>query len=301
MVLQEGSTMRKYLTLSLIVSVSVITIIVIFPASTIRGETKKAVKISKSQIEASKLSAATSRVGQVFERVSLDQGVKLSPEAKEILIKEIIVDGKYKGIPPDRMGISESEAKKLTGAIASKAEKGEVTANSINSFIIEDKIKRVNATIPENISKYATDFNVRLIKGTEGIIQKDLEMQTKAMAESSLSVSEIKDRNVGYLKAIYSATSSQILDPAEYGKLRYSIFPSLIKVTIHSIPSGSNVETGGVAIGETSIVEKSFEPEKKYIFIFKQSGYKTSEREYFVTLHPPKQELTEVLIEEKME
>ncbi|MDO9287179.1 MAG: hypothetical protein Q7T83_00145, partial [Thermodesulfovibrionales bacterium] len=217
--------------------------------------------------------------------------------------------GKYKGESPDKISISPSEAEELINAIKTKTKKAEVTRELTNSIIIEKKIKQVNLTLSQDIYRNAEASGVTLSKGVEELIKSDLEMQTKEMAKSGLSTTEIKDRNQGYLRAIYTAISTNSLnkasfDKASFDKARYQnaksiIFKPLIKLTITSSPEGSDVEVSNTPIGKTAIQEKQFESNKEYTFIFRLPGYKISERKYFVNSYPPQQKLDEILIKEE--
>jgi hypothetical protein len=259
----------------------------------------KAMNPASSKRGATDFSSQTKAVERLINESREGGKLDLSPESKEIIVKEIIGAETYKGNRPSKMSNSESEANKLINAIASEAKGRKVTPDIAATVIAEEKIKVVQSELPEEIAKAAKMSGVSLTAGVTKLVQKDLLKQTERGAKSGLSLKEIRSRNDGYLRAIYSYSPAKILNEKGYKQVKATIFTPLIKLTIYSLPSEADVEISGIPIGKTTIKSKPFEPDKEYTFIFKRSKCKTSTRKYFITEYPPEQEFTEILIEGK--
>lgn len=258
----------------------------------------KSRKPSNAEIDTTDLSVAGDNIEQVFSKAAEAKKLNFSPEAKDVIIKEIINRESYKGVPSLQMSMSYLESVQLVDAIAIKARGEMVTADLVISVIVEEKVKQIREMLPDEISQSASISGIELTEGARKLLQADLLTKTERAAKSGLPIKEIKYRNEGYLKAIFASVTFKVLNEQTYMQIKSQIFQPLVKLTICSNPSGANVEIAGMSIGLTTIEDKPFEPGRAYTFIFKLSGYKTSSRKYFVTPYPPKQKFTEILIQE---
>ena len=234
----------------------------------------KAMNATSSKTGATYFSSQSKAVERLVNDSAAAKKLDMPPESKEIIVKEIINAETYKGIPSSQMSNSESETNKLINAIASEAKGRKVTPDIASTVIAEEKIKMVQSELPKEITKTAKMSGVSLTAGVAKLIQKDLLKQTERGAKSGLSIEEIRSRNDGYLRAIYSYAPSKILNEKGYKQVKATIFTPLIKLTIRSIPSKADVEISGIPIGKTTIKSKPFEPDKEYTFIFKQLNAK---------------------------
>lgn len=258
----------------------------------------KSKKLSSVKIRAADLSIAKGKIEHAVNKTATENKLDLSSEAKDVIAKEVIRRESDKGVPLAEISISYSESAQLVDAIATKAKGERVTAELVESAIAERKVESVKAMLHDEISRIAETSGIKVTEGARKLLYTDMLIQTERTTKSGLSINEIKSRNEGYLKAIYTEVPSKVLDEKEYKKAKVRIFPQLVRLTIKSDPPCADVETAGTLIGQTTIHEKRFEPEKEYVFIFKLSGHKTSVRKYFVTPHPFKQEFIEPLFKE---
>lgn len=233
--------------------------------------------------------------------LSSTQQIRLAPKSEGIITKETTTEEGQKETTLDRITNTPLEAKEIAGTVEMRAIKEEVKIPTTGplAFLTGKELDKIIEIIPQLITNSSKTSEIELTEKTNGLIQKDLEIQTRALAKSGLTAEEIKDRNEKYLLAIYSTSASKKLDIATYQKIKSAVFPTLIRLTIISYPTGAEVEVFGNLIGKTIITEKPFEPDKEYTFIFKLPGFKTSVRNFFVTPYPSHQQLEETLKREE--
>jgi len=221
-----------------------------------------------------------------------------TPEAINVMTKEMISWKGYGGVLPFQIEISNSEYNEFIDKISIAASGQIVTASIASAAIVDDKVNSVVKVWLPNVITHAEISGIKLTEGAFTLFQDDLLDQTRMNAMSGLPIQEIYSRNDWYVKEVFSLTPTVNLDEDTYVQICYSLFKQHSKLTIHSIPSGASVEIRGIQIGQTTISEKPFESDKWYTFVFKLNGYKVSEREYFVNSKIPKDEFTEILIKE---
>jgi hypothetical protein len=250
-----------------------------------------------SGFEATKWSIASQRLAGDIDRVATTANVRLSPEGKDVLVRETLRRGAAAGAAPDEMALPEGHVKDVTARLATKVPDRPASARDVEAAIVTTKASRVETTLSQDIYASAQGRGVKPTKTAHDALFEDLKKQTGSLAKSGFSSDQIKAKNLAYLNAVYAgAPKTGELDRATYTQVRTALFQELVRLTILSEPAGAEVQVAGAPIGKTAIDKKPMQPGKEYQFTFRLSGYKEVTRFFYVTAGDPEQICKEILL-----
>ena len=230
-----------------------------------------------------------------MQKRSICQDMRLSPEIKEAIVKQLLLGETYRAIsPPPSQSYREGVSEYLS-VIGLKAHPKKMTAGSVASAIIEWKAEKVKKTIPEAISINAKNSEITLDKKASNLLRKSLYENTEKLAKSGFTPDQIEHLNNGLIVALFQASPQKRMGKKEYNIAKKTIFRRLVHLTIDSNPQGANVFTASRPIGQTVINKKPFEPGKEYLFKFQLDGYLDAQHTFYISPYPNEQKFIEIL------
>lgn len=206
-------------------------------------------------------------------KVDLPEPVKREL-ALEVLRQEAAAPA---GVAPAPAAMATELVKSVTAAPA----ESQPAVDAARVAIASDKVSRVRDTLQQDVIASASTAGLTIPPDVQAMIVKDLEVQTAGLATSGLSVETIRAKNQAYLKSVALQLQGGPVLPNNYEQARQEIFNRFVHLRIESVPSGANVRMNDVELGLTDIAQP-LEPNKKYTFDFRLSGYATARREYFL-------------------
>lgn len=181
--------------------------------------------------------------------------------------------------PYEEINISDYEASILLHKFNASLSDDKTIRPEEAKKIIEDKIRNINSKLSEYIIENTKKFRVTLTDDAYSLINSDLVELTEYSAYSGLTEDEINYRNEKYLESVFTSQPEGLqgkapIDKDSYKKIKFSLFPKRIKLTINSIPRGAEVKIAERVIGKTQIKDWLFRAKGKYTITFEKKAIK---------------------------
>ena len=231
------------------------------------------------------------------ETAARESKVELTPEAKDFIVKQLILERRIKGDPIETITVSPAEERDIAKLLAA-AKKEKVNLETIESLLASRKIKQLAPNVSDQILKTSKLAGIKLNARSTNLIERDLMARINLMAKSNLPAEAIENNNGAYLNAIFAAAPAKVIGANAYAKARDTVFQRIVRLTIRSIPEGAEVEINGINVGKTVIEKKPMEAGYEYVFLFKLQGYKNDRRVFYVLPDQPTQEVDGFLLPE---
>lgn len=241
---------------------------------------------------------AVVRIGRTIEIAEKEAKVELTEEAKDLIVKQFLLEKTIKGEPLEQITLAPNEARQLA-ALLSTTKKNALDLPETEALLADWKFKQTTPLISSQVAMNSKLAGVKLDSAVIKTIERDLLQRTKWMARSNIPVENIRKNNVVYLTAIFAAIQKHNVDERAYRKARETVFEKIIRLTIGSTPLQADVEINGTHVGKTVINDKPVEAGLEYVFVFRLKGYKADRRRYYVLPDQPAQEVNGFLLPEK--
>lgn len=237
---------------------------------------------------------AKNYVYDVLDKSAAERNIYLKPEAKDVVVREMIRRAINKQISANdiKIVLPEEEVSELYDKVVVKSSKEDVSPKIVESILVGKKTAIAKTTIPSQIIQNVEISGVDLGKGMDQVLKDDLLLRAFRLAESGLTVDEINIKIDSSLKMLFR------VGPKLNKTIYKAIFSPIVNLTITSTPDGASVELKGSHIGKTTINRKPLDAGDYYTFNFKLDGYKPSNHLFYVECYPDNQTLDEVLIKE---